>query len=409
MKPKTFMLIAGEPSGDLLAAELVQALRLELAAGAPVPTTDYQPLHASLEPRFIGAGGPLMTKTGVRLAFDLTEHSVIGFSDVVRNIRKFRRLLRQLYDLALERQPDVIVCVDFSGFNRRLTHALKAYVRNRLDWFHDWDPKIVQYVSPQVWASREGRARQMANDYDLLLSIFPFEKDWYAKRVPKLRVEFVGHPIIDRYAGLSPAPRPSGPTAALVLLPGSRPAELARHVPVMFQTIELLTSRGASSAALSAAIPHAVMVLPTEPLAQLARSFHPPKSVTIQVGGVAAALSAADVAIACTGTVTMECAWFGIPTVALYKTSWTTYQVAKRLVKVPCLAMPNLLAGEGLFPEFIQNAATPENIAQAASALLQDDARQARIKAKLAKIVASLGPPGANRRAAQAICALLGR
>ena len=407
MKPKTFMLIAGEPSGDLLAAELIHALRAEFAAAAPVFTTDYQPLPAALEPCFIGAGGPLMAKAGVRLACDLTEHSVIGFSDVVRNILKFRRLLRRLYDLALEHQPDAIVCVDFSGFNRRLAHAVKTYVRKRLDWFHDWDPRIVQYVSPQVWASREGRARQMAYDYDLLLSIFPFERDWYAKHVPKLRVEFVGHPIVDRYGALPTEPRRADLTPGVVLLPGSRPAELARHIPVMLRAFELL----GADASIAPAAPklRALMVMPNEPLAQMARSFQPPDSVSIQVGDLATALSAARLAIACTGTVTMECAWFGVSTVALYKTSWTTYQVAKRLVKVPYLAMPNLLAGEELFPEFIQTSATAENIAQAARVLLRDDARRARIKTKLAEIIASLGPPGAARRAAGYLRAVLYR
>ena len=197
MKPKTFMLIAGEASGDLLAAALVPALRAELAGVQSAPTTDYQPLQASLEPRFFGAGGPQMAAAGVELAFDMTEHSVIGLTEVLKNGLKFRRLFHQLRRLALERQPDAIVCVDFGGFNRRFARAIKQQVRSRLDWFHPWDPKVIQYVSPQVWASREGRAHQIARDYDLLLSIFPFEQDWYAKRVPQLPVEFVGHPMLD--------------------------------------------------------------------------------------------------------------------------------------------------------------------------------------------------------------------
>src|SRR5439155_20779190 len=145
-----------------------------------------------------GAGGPRMAEARVEMALDMTAHSVIGLSDVAKNYFKFRQLFRQLFQLALDREPDVIICVDFSGFNRRFAHAIKQYVRSRSDWFHDWQPKIVQYISPQVWASREGRARQMTRDYDLLLSIFPFEKEWYARHAPGLRVEFVGHPIIDR-------------------------------------------------------------------------------------------------------------------------------------------------------------------------------------------------------------------
>ena len=190
------MLIAGDPSGDLLAAELVGALRERVLAGAFDTSADVQPLRTALAPRFFGAGGPKMAGAGVELAFDLTQHSVIGISDVFKNILKFRRLFRQLFRLALERQPDVIVGVDYGGFNLRFGRAIKQHVRAHRSQFNNWNPKIVQFVSPQVWASRPARAYQLADNYDLLLSIFPFEKEWYARRVPKLRVEFVGHPMV---------------------------------------------------------------------------------------------------------------------------------------------------------------------------------------------------------------------
>ena len=148
-------------------------------------------------PQFFGAGGAKMAAAGVELAFDLTQHSVIGISDVLKNYFKFRRLFNQLLALAIERKPDVVIGVDFGGFNLRFGHAVKEYVRDNP--FSKWNPKIVQFVSPQVWASRPGRADLLAADYDLLLSIFPFEKDWYAQRVPKLRVEFVGHPMVGRF------------------------------------------------------------------------------------------------------------------------------------------------------------------------------------------------------------------
>src|SRR5207302_9785510 len=140
------MLIAGEASGDLLAAELVQALRHELADAEAVPTTDFQPLYTSLEPRFFGAGGPRMAAAGVELAFDLTAHSVIGLSDVFKNYFKFRRLFHQLYRLALDREPDAIVCVDFSGFKRRLAHEVQEHVRSQYGWLQAWDTKSIQNV-----------------------------------------------------------------------------------------------------------------------------------------------------------------------------------------------------------------------------------------------------------------------
>src|SRR5262249_8178851 len=151
---------------------------------------------------------------------------------------KFRRIFSRLFRLALERQPDAIICVDFSGFNRRFAHAVRRYTRFRRDWFHDWDPKLIQYVSPQVWASRESRAYQMAKDYDLLLSILPFEPAWYAARAPEFRVEFVGHPLIDRYGGAKPRIISSNePPRNLLLLPGSRRAELAHHLPVLIEAL----------------------------------------------------------------------------------------------------------------------------------------------------------------------------
>ena len=178
MNPKTFMLIAGETSGDLLASELVFALRQQLP-----------------DATFFGAGGAKMSAAGVGLAFDMTQHAVTGITDVLKNIFKFRRLFNQLLALAIERQPDAIIGVDYGGFNLRFGHAIKEYVRKNPG---AWNPKIIQFVSPQVWASRPQRANRLEADYDLLLSIFPFEKDWYTRRAPKLRVEFVGHPMLDR-------------------------------------------------------------------------------------------------------------------------------------------------------------------------------------------------------------------
>jgi lipid-A-disaccharide synthase len=397
MKPKSFMLIAGEASGDMLAAELVRALRQELADAEAIPTTDYQPLHTNLAPRFFGAGGPQMAGAGVELAFDMTAHAVIGLSEALKNYLKFRTLFRQLFRLALERQPDAIICVDFSEFNRRFAHALRQYTRGHADWFHDWDPRIIRYISPQVWASREGRAFQMARDYDLVLSIFPFEKEWYAKRVPELRVEFVGHPIVDRYGerrGTRGEGR-RGDGTLVLLLPGSRPGELRRHLPVMIDALGLIRTK----------VPNlrARMVLPKESLVQQAKALSLPADLEVQAGGLPESLAEADVAIAKTGTITMECAYFGVPTVALYKTSWSTWQIARHLVKVKYGAMPNLLANEEVFPEFIQGAARPENLARAALELLCDKGRRAGVKATLSEIVASLGEPGAPRRAAMAI------
>lgn len=397
------MVIAGETSGDVLAAELVRALRSEVNPGPAPLTWDYQPLRTSLEPRFFGAGGPQMAAAGVDLAFDLTAHAVTGISEVLRELVKFRRLLKQLYTLALEREPDAIICVDFSGFNRRFAHAIRRHVRARRDWFHDWNPKIIQYVSPQVWASRESRAYQLAKDFDLLLSIVPFEPEWYAARVPTLRVEFIGHPMVDRYGPPPPQlpARTRKDSPVILLLPGSRPGELRRHVPVLLGAFDKIR----------AVLPGVLarMVLPTQVLFEQAKQFGIPAPVTVQVGGLAAALREADLAITKTGTITLECAYFGVPAIALYKTSWLTWQIAKRIVTVKYGAMPNLRLNREVYPEFIQDAATAENIARTAIELLKDETRRQKVRADLAEVVASLGPGGAANRAARAILEVVGK
>jgi lipid-A-disaccharide synthase len=397
------MLIAGEASGDLLAAELVVALRRRWP-----------------EARFIGAGGPKMVAAGVRRAFDLTQHSVIGVSDVLKNLSAYRRLFNQLLDLAIQQKPDAVIGVDYGGFNLRFGHAVKKAARKFRSAPAPWNPKIIQFVSPQVWASRPGRARRLAKDYDLLLSIFPFEKDWYARRVPELRVEFVGHPMIGRYtiddlqltrpepedgrsrdneAQTENAPEASRVASCnILLLPGSRESELQRHLPVMLDALKRIQAKLPGA--------QAKMVLPNGTLVQQAKTIDPTGELKIQTGNLPQALARADVAIASTGTVTMECAFFGVPTVTLYKTSWLTYQIAKRIVTVKSLTMPNLLAGEAIYPEFVQDAATPENIAGAALDLLQNEPRRAQIRTRLAGVVATLGEPGAARRAAEAISSL---
>ena len=381
------MLIAGEASGDLLAAELVSALREQILS-AP---QDLPP-----PPAFIGAGGPKMVAAGVRLAFDLTRHSVIGVSDVLKNYFKFRQLFNQLLKLAIERKPDAIIGVDYGGFNLRFGHAIKQYVRKHPG---EWNPRIIQFVSPQVWASRPGRAKRLARDYDLLLSIFPFEKDWYAQRVPKLRVEFVGHPMVDRFNSEGRVSRTPISENKILLLPGSRESELQRHLPVMLRALTLIREKRPEL--------QVKVVLPNDALKQLANRLSAPQSrVEIQIGNLPQALAAADLAIASTGTVTMECAFFGVPTVTLYRTSWLTYQIARRIVTVKSLTMPNLLADNEIFPEFVQGAATPGNIAGAALDLLQNEPRRTQIKIWLAAIVSTLGGPGASSRAATAILSL---
>ena len=400
MTPQRFMLVAGEPSGDMLAAELVAELRAAIQRRLTY-SSNVQPLEADLAPRFFGAGGPRMAGAGVELAFDMMRHSVIGVPGPKAYLN-FRAQLNQLVTLACEREPHAIICVDFPLFNSVLAAAIKQRVRARHGPFNNWRPKLIKYISPQVWASRENRVHKIARDFDLVLSIFPFEKEWYAKRVPKLPVEFIGHPMIDRYANAAqsrPMNDPSQPPR-LVLLPGSRRAELRRHLPPMLGAWAIIRQKFSSLTAR--------MVLPSDALVEQAKtSGVTGAGIEIRLGGLAEVLPEADLVISKTGTVTMECAFFGVPAVTFYKTSWITYEIGKRIVKVKSLTMPNLLANEQVFPEFVQGDVTAENLAKAALELLGDARRRESVKAKLKKVTGSLGEPGASRRAAEAILKLI--
>jgi lipid-A-disaccharide synthase len=373
MTVKTIMVVAGDPSGDAIAADLVRALAATLPAA-----------------RFIGAGGPRMAEAGVANSFDLTADAVIGLSDVLQKLPRFNRYKKELTQLAVAQKPELIILVDFSYFNQRLARAIRRLASP------GWQPKLVKYVSPQVWASRAGRAADMARDFDLLLCLFPFEKDWYARHVPNFRVEFVGHPMFDRYP--APARKPTE-SATVLLLPGSRRAELKRHLPVILGAARLIAAKQAARFKL---------VAPSENMAALVRAapVGAGPEIEIQIGHLEDALSEATVAIASTGTVTLECAYFGVPTVALYKTSLQTYWIARQVVTVKYLSMPNILADEPIFPEFIQHQATAKNIAGAALELLSDPARRTEIQSKLARVISTLGGPGAARRAAAAILKL---
>lgn len=388
------LLIAGEPSGDALGAQLVAELRAVLAAEPFAPV-------------FFGAGGPRMAEAGVTLDLDLTRHAVTGVADVLRQLSTFRRCLRRLLELAVARQPDVIVLIDFQAFNRRFARALHRCLRRRAGVFDNWRPRVVQFVSPQVWGSRPQRAYDLAADVDLLLCLFGFEKDWYARRAPALQVEFVGHPLLDRHrrerAGSGPAAHSSelySRRPLVLLLPGSRDGELRRHLPVLLGASRLIATRHDARFR---------VVLPDErwrPLAATALRGSP-LEVEVTVGGLAEALQAATVAIASTGTVTLECALFRVPTVALYITSPLTYLIGRQLATVQYLAMPNILAGTRVMPEFVQSAATPANVAAAAMNFLRHPRLREAYQRKLDEVVAQLGEPGASRRAAEAIARLL--
>jgi lipid-A-disaccharide synthase len=380
--PLSFMLIAGEASGDTLGAELVKALRSE-------PGGDKF--------QFFGAGGPKLAAAGAKLAFDLTAHAVVGIVEVLKNYGKFRGFFHQLLNLALEKKPDYIILIDYPGFNLRFAKSLKQKIRSLNSSGkagENWSPKIIYYVSPQIWAWHESRIHQITRDIDLMLAIFPFEKAWYAARKPNFKVEFVGHPLVDRYAPEKERLAALQKEPTLLLLPGSRVREIKKHLPVMLEAARRITAEQKIRLR---------VVLPSPSMQNLARSVADLFGVAVQTSELATALASATAAIAASGTVTMECAYFQVPTVVIYKTSWSTYLLGRAFIGVKHLAMPNLLADRQIYPEYIQTQANPENIYHATKDLLNNPARRAAIKTQLQDVITTLGSPGASHRAARAI------
>ena len=368
------MFMVGETSGDTLAVELFKAMQSE-----------------GMEVNAFGAGGPKMKEAGIDLKIDLSEHAVIGIWEAVRNYRKFKGFFDQLLGLALKEKPEAIICIDNPGFNLRFVRAIRKATAGS-----DWDPKIIYYISPQLWAWHSSRVRQISEDVDLLLSIFPFEKAWYAKHAPGFPVDFVGHPLCDRYPDLEFSdPKIIHEPRRLLLLPGSRSKELSRHLPVMVEAAKAVEAEP-------------LIVLPNESLAAQARLLIPEVADwDIQVGDMEKALSRADVAIASSGTVTLECAWFRVPTVVLYKTSWITYLLGRLFIRVKHIAMPNVMAEREVFPEFIQSDATGKNLARQVNNYLDEPHRRIELREQLDVIADSLGGKGAAIRAAKSINHLL--
>lgn len=348
------MFIAGEASGDAHAAPIVAALREKAEV--------------------FGAGGPKMKAAGMELLLDLTEHAVVGFVEVLKNYGKFKRIFDSLVAEAEKRRPDAVVLVDFPGFNLRFAKQMK---RRGI--------KVIYYISPQLWAWHASRARQIERDVALMLTIFPFEKAWYAEHAPKLRVEFVGHPMAERLEEECSGKREE---RLVALLPGSRVREVEKLWPVMAQVVD--------------AMPEEVTFVAAAVDERTSAMIRHPR-VTVEVGGAHRLMQRAALAITASGTATMECAFFGCPMIVIYKVNWLTYLVGRMVVTVDWLGMPNVIAGREIVPEFIQHHAQPARLAAVARDLLQDPARRQAIQRELAAVVSQLRGAGSSQRVAKLI------
>lgn len=365
-------IVAGEVSGDARAAELIRAV------------------HA-LDPEveFVGAGGPKM-RAHTAGPFDdwIADAGVVGLWDVLRHYGYFRsKFDRMLADIARVK-PDAVLLVDYPGFNLRLAKALRARMPGL---------RIFYYVSPQVWAWNRGRIPKMAKMLDLMLCIFPFEKELYEKS--GLRTEFVGHPIVEQM-DRDRVPVERDPLL-LGLFPGSREREVKRIFPPMVEA--------ARSVAKSRSDIRFEAAASSEAHAATMRSMAGDVPIEVRTGTAHELMQRAGAGIVCSGTATLEAACFGLPYALVYKTAWLTFEVGKRLVKVQHLGIINILAGRTVVREFIQDAASPAALADEALRLLNDPAAAARLSGELASVIATLQGEGASGRAARVVLDALDR
>jgi lipid-A-disaccharide synthase len=367
------LLSCGEPSGDLYAGALLREL------GAVLPGVQVA-----------GLGGPRFAAAGGRLIDDYRGLAVTGLTEAIAKVPRSLAVLRRLTSAARLDRPEALIVIDFPDFNFPLARRVKRL-----------GIRVIFYISPQIWAWRPKRLKTIKALADRVLVIFPFEESIY--REAGVPVEFVGHPLVDlarpsapREQFLSSLGLAAGhPTVAV--LPGSRPNEVARILPDLLRACRAIQS----------AVPRAQVVIARAPnldddLFRDVSAAGLPRTVVVD-GETDAVLAAADVALTASGTATVQAALHDTPMVVVYRLSPLTYRLGQRLVQVDTFGMVNLIAGERLVPELIQDAFTPEAVAAEAVSMLTDAARAARIRDGLGRVRARLGGPGASHRAAAAI------
>lgn len=374
------MVSCGEPSGDLYAGALARAL-VDREPGLDV----------------FGFGGPQCRHAGVRLVGDYTGLSVTGLTEALRVLPATFAMLRRLAAAAEATRPDALVVVDYPDFNFQLMRRLAPR-----------GIPVVYYVTPQLWAWRPGRMKAMRRHVALALPIFPFEEALYRRAgVP---VQFLGHPLVDRVPAPAADPAEAARQQGLVratlgldpgrpvvaLLPGSRHNELARLVPVIAAALPAIRAR----------VPEVQFVVACAP------GRHPGEFAAIAAAAPGTplieqrtddVLAASDVVVTASGTATAQTALHERPMVVIYKLSPLTYALGKPLVTVDTYAMANLIAGERVVPELIQDGCTSEAIAAETTSFLSDRARWTRTRQRLAETRAKLGPPGSTARVAAAV------
>jgi lipid-A-disaccharide synthase len=366
------LISAGEASGDLYAGAVTRGIK-----------------QLDPETEVFGMGGDCLREAGGEVLFDIKDHSLMGFVEVLKKLPDVWKLRNAFIDLMEKRKPDVLLTIDYPGFNMRLAKLAKERGIN-----------VVYFIAPQVWAWRPGRAADVAKVTDKIACIFPFEYDLYKSYGAD--IEFIGHPLVDtvkpslsRKEAEELAGKRTG-HPLILLMPGSREMEIQRLLPVMLGAAKILKQKRPE---LDFSIPRAATIA-KEILEDSIRQAG--LDIRLIEGHNYDVMSVADLAIVTSGTVTLEAAMCGLGCAILYKSSPVSFWIAKRVVKIPNIGLPNIVAGRQIEPELLQDDCTPEKIAATALELLEPE-RFARLQRDLQEVKEKLGEPGAVKRVAELV------
>ena len=368
------MMIAGEASGDLHGSGVVRELKKR------VPSIDV-----------FGMGGDKMEAEGMELIYHMSSLCLMGFVEVLKNIPMIRSVEQELEGLLDQRKPEVVVLIDYPGFNLRFARKAKEH-----------GVKVLYYISPQVWAWNKRRVKKMKRVVDKMDVVFPFEVDIYTQE--NIDVEFVGHPLAETLH--SSRSRESFfqkhkfnvSNKLLGLFPGSRPQEIKDILPTLVAA--------ASKLQRIHSVQVGIGVAPNLSLDLYNRFTRGDSSITLIENGTYDLMEHSDAIIVASGTATLESGWFGTPMVVVYRTSPVTFFIGRLLVNVPHIGLVNIVAGKPVVPEFVQHEMNPENLVNSVSRILQDEAYAQAMRAELSIVKKKLGAPGASGRVADGIIAL---
>ncbi len=374
------MIIAGEASGDLYGAELSREL---------------QSLDAGLI--LSGIGGTGMAAEGVNILYDISRLAVMGIVEVVSRLRDIRNAMKILENQFETNRPDLLILIDYPGFNLELARRAKKFAI-----------PVLYYISPKIWAWREGRIKSIRKYVDRMAIIFPFEKEFY--RGHGFEVDFVGNPLLDQVQ-TTMAPEEfrarhgiDKDANVIGIMPGSRKQELARILPVFLQAAELLDQKTEKCVFL---LPLALTLTEDDLKEHGLRDTG--LDIRIMKEQRYDAMAACDAAMAVSGTLTMELAILQVPMVVCYRASFLSYFIAKPFIKVKYISLVNLVAGKEIVPELLQQKATPQNMYHEISELLPEREAGKSMRQELAKVVGQLGEPGGTRRTAELAMEMLAK